>query len=252
MALADFKASLNLSDDDDLRGKLGVADYPALVEYEITQQDLDQIGQAPADWIEASKVTAMACESLSEVLSEKFHVSEDYLHRLNPEIQDWNSTNVVAVRIRVPNVLSGERLAAAAKIVVDCARYRMRALDGGGRIIASFPCSVAREGKAAPTGELHVATLAPAPNYTFDPKNYPESPRAQKVGGKLIIPPGPNNPVGVYWLGLNLPGFGIHGTPHPETIGRRESHGCFRLTNWDIIRLASMVTYSTPVEVTGF
>ncbi|MCX7887857.1 MAG: L,D-transpeptidase, partial [Verrucomicrobiae bacterium] len=67
--------------------------------------------------------------------------------------------------------------------------------------------------------------------------------------GKLIIPPGPNNPVGTAWIGLSKPGYGIHGTPHPEDIGRTESHGCFRLANWNAERLARIIEIGTPVEI---
>jgi lipoprotein-anchoring transpeptidase ErfK/SrfK len=89
--------------------------------------------------------------------------------------------------------------------------------------------------------------VAPHPNYTFDPANFPESARAQEIGRKLILPPGPRNPVGVYWVSLSLPGYGIHGTPHPETIGNMESHGCFRLCNWDAQALGESLILGTPV-----
>jgi lipoprotein-anchoring transpeptidase ErfK/SrfK len=96
---------------------------------------------------------------------------------------------------------------------------------------------------------LTVATLAPRPNYTFNPANFPDSPRAQEIGRKLILPPGPNNPVGVYWVSLSQPGYGIHGTPKPATIGNMESRGCFRLCNWDAYTLGRAVRVGTPVRI---
>jgi lipoprotein-anchoring transpeptidase ErfK/SrfK len=64
-----------------------------------------------------------------------------------------------------------------------------------------------------------------------------------------MIPPGPNNPVGTAWIGLNKQGYGIHGTPHPEEVGRTESHGCFRLSNWDAEYLSQLVAVGTPVNI---
>jgi lipoprotein-anchoring transpeptidase ErfK/SrfK len=87
------------------------------------------------------------------------------------------------------------------------------------------------------------------PNYTFDPAVFPESEEARNLGRKLIIPPGPNNPVGVAWIGLDRPGYGIHGTPNPEQVGRTESHGCFRLANWDARALLGLVRVGLPVVV---
>jgi lipoprotein-anchoring transpeptidase ErfK/SrfK len=249
-ALADFKKSRGLNGDDGLAEALGVKKCSALKTYVVTRQDVEKIGLAPADWVAAAAVPAMAAETLAEVLSEKFHASEDYLLRLNSELSGWG-TNAVGKTVTVPNVTGAADLSDAARIVIDCRQFRLRAMDATGRIVASFPCSVAADLSRVPTGSLSLAASAANPIYVFDPKNYPESPRAQEIGRKLIIPAGPNCPVGEYWLGLNKPGFGIHGTPHPDTIGRQESHGCFRLTNWDIVRLSKIIKFGTPVEVTG-
>ena len=96
---------------------------------------------------------------------------------------------------------------------------------------------------------LRVTVAIPNPDYTFDPALFPESTEARGLDRKLSIPPGPNNPVGVAWIGLDLPGYGIHGTPNPEHVGRTESHGCFRLANWDARTLLSLVWVGMPVTV---
>jgi len=94
-----------------------------------------------------------------------------------------------------------------------------------------------------------VTVVVSDPNYTFDPEVFPESAEARQLGRKLILPPGPNNPVGVAWIGLNLPGYGIHGTPDPEKVGRTESHGCFRLANWDAYTLLAHTWIGLAVSI---
>jgi lipoprotein-anchoring transpeptidase ErfK/SrfK len=96
---------------------------------------------------------------------------------------------------------------------------------------------------------LHIAAIAPNPNYTFDPALFPESPEAKELKTKLVLPSGPNNPVGLAWIGLDKPGYGIHGTPNPEQVGRTESHGCFRLANWNAEYLLRLVEIGVPVRV---
>lgn len=248
-ALLDFAHAQGLSEKA-ARAQLLAAPEPPTVPYTVTQADWDEVGQAPADYLEASTVPRMACTSLVEVLSERFHVSEPYLQHLNPAIGQWNAA-VVGASIAVPNVRPSSWHHSAARLEIDCQVFRIRAYDTDGTVVGSFPCSIARDKARVPTGELKLTAFAPNPNYTFDPAVFPESHRAQEIGRKLIIPPGPNAPVGVYWISISAPGFGIHGTPHPETIGRQESHGCFRMTNWDIVTLAGMVTAGTPVSVTG-
>ena len=247
VALRDYCQARGLSEAV-ARQALTADGNPAFFKHIVTTQELAEVGAAPADWLEASQAPRMACESLEGVLSEKYHVSEDYLRLLNPQVKDWHA-NLAGVAVIVPNSTAPRRRRTACRIEVDCRLFRLRAFDDAGQLAASFPCSIAMDRAKIPTGELHIASAAANPTYTFDPANYPESPRAQEIGKRLIIPAGPRTPVGVYWLGLNLPGFGIHGTNHPETIGRSESHGCFRLTNWDILKLAGMVKVGTPVTV---
>ena len=100
-----------------------------------------------------------------------------------------------------------------------------------------------------PIGELHVSVLVPHPNYTFDPAIFSDSPEAREASTKLVVPPGPNNPVGTVWIGLDKPGYGIHGTPVPEKVGRTESHGCFRLANWNAEYLLQLAWVGLPVFV---
>jgi len=220
------------------------ASPPLYVEYEVTTNDLAQIGRAPQDWRERSQVPAMAYETLTELVAEKFHTKENLIRALNPGL-----TNDVTT-LRVPNSLAAAyRPGKAARLHVSLAEKTIRALDDSGKVIALFPCSIAAAQEKRPVGTLTIVTAAANPNYTYDPVNFPELDAVQRGYGKLIIPPGPNNPVGTVWIGLSRPGYGIHGTPHPEMIGKTESHGCFRLANWNAERLLQIVSIGLPVEV---
>ena len=126
-------------------------------------------------------------------------------------------------------------------------RFEITAFDEKGKLIALFPCSIAAdEAKLPPASELQVTTLVPNPDYTYTPDRVSKD-------GRIVrrrFPPGPNNPVGTSWMGLTLlQSYGIHGTPKPETIGRAESHGCFRLANWNAVRLRKMCETGTSVVV---
>ncbi|MCS7049171.1 MAG: L,D-transpeptidase family protein [Verrucomicrobiae bacterium] len=222
---------------------------PLFVEYEVTEADRQQLGRAPLDWRERSQVPAMAYETLTELLAERFHCTERLLRELNP-----GATNESALTIwKVPNTQlpHAVRAPSVARLQVSLAQREVRALDAAGRVVALFPCSVAAVEEKRPVGTMTVTSVIARPNYTFDPENFPQLDPVQRAYGKLIIPPGPNNPVGAVWIGLSRPGLGIHGTPHPETVGRAESLGCFRVTNWNAERLRQVVTVGMEVEVTA-
>ena len=233
-------------------GPQAPAELPALLLYTnilVSADDLAQLGPFPKDWFERSKLPRLACETVRELLAERFHCSEVLIQRLNPQVTNW--TNVTAgVSVRLPHTLGETKpLRRAVRLRVYLAQKFIRAFDERDKVIAHFPCSIAAKQEKRPVGTLTVTTVVLAPNYTFDPANFPELDDQQKSYGKLILPPGPNNPVGTAWIGLSKPGYGLHGTPYPEEIGRTESHGCFRLANWNAERLARMIETGTPVEV---
>ena len=136
-----------------------------------------------------------------------------------------------------------------ARVHIRLADHVLEATTEEGQIVLHCPVSIARNVDKRPVGELHVIVVAPNPDYTWDPEVFAESPEAKELGRKLIIPPGPNNPVGLAWIGLDRPGYGMHGTPEPEKVGRTESHGCFRLANWDAVALLTFVKVGLPVIV---
>lgn len=248
-ALADYCRAASLPEAL-ARASLMNGRHPPFRIHIVSTQDLQQVGITPTDWLEASQCRSLSCESIEEWISERYHVKPRFLRELNPATQDWDRPPAGTLLL-VPNVLPERSPDPAASLDIDCAAFRLRAFDAGGRLLASFPCSIASDLSRVPAGELRTAAFAPDPVYVFDPANYPESPRAQEIGRRLVLPPGPNSPVGVYWIGLSAPGFGIHGTRHPDTIGSRESHGCFRLTNWDVTTLARMLRPGAPVRVIG-
>jgi lipoprotein-anchoring transpeptidase ErfK/SrfK len=213
------------------------------------------IAPVPESWVERSKLKSMGYSRLREKIAEQFHVSEAFLRILNPAVRDWTTLGE-GTPLKVPS-LNPVATTRAEYLEISLSRKVIVARDTNGRAMASFPCSIAAKEEKRPLGWLTITKLALNPDYLFDPAIFPEIPETATMTSKLMIPPGPRNPVGAVWMSLEptsrgkaLSGTGIHGTPHPEDIGKTESHGCFRLTNWDAQRLARLVRINTPVLVT--
>ena len=220
---------------------------PVLKPHTFSAEELAKLQPVADTWLGKSAQTALAYATPLEMVAELFRASPGYLRKLNPDF-NWESVLPGAV-ITVPAVERPALSGHATKLHVRLAEHELEATDETGRVIAHFPVSIARQVEKRPVGELHVTVVAPDPDYTFNPDVFPESPEARELGRKLILPPGPNNPVGLAWIGLDRPGYGIHGTPEPEKVGRTESHGCFRLANWDALTLLELVWVGLPVEV---
>ena len=250
-AIRGFQQSTGLSIngllDKETKAKLTLS-APALTEYIVTSTDVASVHPVPETWLEKSERESMAYGTVLELVAEKFRAHPNLIKRLNPAV-DWSKPVLPGLHLQVPNVERANINGTASRIVIFLAGRRLQVLDESGNLIAQFPVSIARMVEKRPVGLLHVVVVAPNPDYTFDPELFSDSPEAKTIGHKLIIPPGPNNPVGVVWIGLDRPGYGIHGTPEPENVGRTESHGCFRLANWDAETLLSLVQVGIPVEV---
>ena len=211
----------------------------------VTSTELAQVGVVPVGWAEKAAATRLPYESALEMYAELYHCSEAFLRQLNPGVV-WDFL-APGTTFRAPRTGGGPRHSfLARRIVISLGAHTLRVFDRDQRLLAQFPVSIGQSNPERLIGTHEIINHAANPGYTFDPENYPESPETRR----LSIPPGPNNPVGVYWIGLGAPGIGIHGTPRPETIGTPESHGCFRLLNWDVRRLAEMADIGTVVEVT--
>ncbi len=232
--------------DDATRGVL-LLTAPALKEYVISADDLDGLKPVPDTWLGKSQADALGYATALEEVAERFRANPKFLQQINPDV-DW--ANITAgVHLQVPAVERPPVTKTAARILIALEARELEVVDDGGAVLAHFPVSIARMVEKRPVGELHVKVIIPDPNYTFDPAVFPESDEGRELGRKLVVPPGPNNPVGVAWIGLDLPGYGIHGTPEPEKVGRTESHGCFRLANWDARTLLNLVRVGLPVVV---
>ena len=230
--------------DEPTRDAIGEPGEPFLT-YTVTASDLDSIMPKPASWIAKSKVARLGYNDIWELLAEKFHCTRGYLKALNPGVTELTAgTEVIG-----PKVFPAAPIPPAASLRILLSETSIEALDADGRVIAFFPCSIARDKNKRPHGLLTVKVVDPNPDYTFDPALFADAAKAEGITHKMVLPPGPRNPVGTTWVGLSLPGYGIHGTPDPEAISRTQSHGCFRLANWNAEKVLKMVRVGTPVDV---
>ena len=228
--------------DADTREKLTL-DSLVLTNYIVTTTDLARLQPLGKTWLEKSQQTALDYETELELVAEKSHSHPLLIQKLNPNV---NWSNILAGTIlKIPDVNYLATADKAALVTIHLSGKFLEAFDENTNLLAHFPCSIAARFDKRPVGELHVVVVAPDPNYTFDPELFPEASETQK----LVLPPGPNNPVGVAWIGLDKTGYGIHGTPAPVQCGRTESHGCFRLANWDAEYLLKLAWVGMPVDV---
>jgi len=235
----------NLDDATALALRLGA--YDVLKSYTIQQADLDQvIGKLPANWVAKSQLKFLGYESLGSCLAERFHCSTGLLASLNPKV---NFANLKATdTICAPCIVKPSPGPLAKRLEINLAQKVIRVFGTDDKLIALFHCSIAANPAKRPSGEATVTSVTVDPIYCFDPAMWPE---VKNVDQKLMIAPGPRNPVGRCWIALSLRGYGIHGTPNPEMIGKTGSHGCFRMTNWDAMRLGMMVRAGTTVVFVG-
>jgi lipoprotein-anchoring transpeptidase ErfK/SrfK len=220
---------------------------PLFVDYFVTPEDLARLEPLSPTWLGKSQQRALEFETVLELVAEQSKCRPSLVRSLNPTV-DWTRIGA-GTRLRLPNTTRQEPDRPAAFVLINLSERTLRAYDTNTNLLALFPCSIGRVASKRPTGELHVEVRIPNPNYTFNPAIFPESSEGRELGRKLVVAPGPNNPVGTAWIGLDKPGYGIHGTPIPEKVGRTESHGCFRLANWDAEYLLQLVWNSMPVRV---
>jgi lipoprotein-anchoring transpeptidase ErfK/SrfK len=260
-------------------GSAGLPEVPATIAYTITPEDAAGpfVPEIPSDLMQQSTLPALGYTSALEALAERFHTTSALLRRLNPE-----ATFAASEQIQVPNVdplvgpverpdISPEARAAEKReassrpagtagrgapqpntvgdrpdvvVTVNKQESALTVTDTTGATLLFAPVTTGSEQDPLPIGEWTVKGVQFNPPFHYNPDLFWD---ADPSHSKAKLPPGPNNPVGLVWIDLDKEHYGIHGTPEPSTVGRTQSHGCVRLTNWDALRLAGMVKPGTRV-----
>ena len=262
-------------------GNTGTAAAEPITKYRITAEDAAGpfIDRIPTDMMDMAKLPALGYTSLLEALAERFHTTPAFLKQLNPGL-----TFAAEQEIQVPNVepmalpappapkepaakgTAGNRPAAGPGssgaatappaaapqkpdviVTVAKANSAVTVTDAGGSVVFYAPVTTGSEHDPLPIGEWKVTGVQLNPTFRYNPDLFWD---ADPSHSKATIPPGPNNAVGLVWIDISKEHYGLHGTPEPSTIGRTQSHGCVRLTNWDALKLASLVKPGTRVVFT--
>ncbi|HEY0334603.1 MAG TPA: L,D-transpeptidase [Stenotrophomonas sp.] len=214
---------------------------PVLTSYTLTDADVAgpfvAVPDEPAD---QAKLPTLGYASIEEALGERFHTDPALLRALNPGVDLQRAGSA----LQVPNVDPAATLPKAAKLVVDKSDSTVSLLDAQGKVVAQFPASSGSEHDPLPIGNWKILGLSRNPKFHYNPKLFWD---AEPGDQKATLPAGPNNPVGPVWIDLSKPHYGIHGTPEPARVGKTQSHGCVRLTNWDVLQVAGAVDASVPV-----
>lgn len=219
---------------------------------------VNPLPKAPA---EQAKLTTLAYRSAMEKLAEMFHTTPAVLVALNspdtplrpgspvvfpnalPFSRDYDAKLPAAWRKTLTDLNVDARQPQGTQVVVDKSDQVLRVLNAQGKLVAQFTATMGSEHDPLPIGRWKIQGFSYNPPFHYNPSLFWD---ARKSAKEALLPPGPNGPVGVIWLDLSKPHYGIHGTPEPSTIGRAESHGCIRLTNWDAARLSLMIKPGTP------
>ncbi|HSP34819.1 MAG TPA: L,D-transpeptidase [Thermoanaerobaculia bacterium] len=234
-------------DEQTFRRLAAEAQYaPVVKTFTLTADDVKgPFRHIPDDVYEKAKLPHLGYESLKEELSEKFHCTEDFLDVLNPDVKFGDLA--AGAKIVVPNVR--EPMTAdqpdIARIIISIAGNSLNGFGANGNIIFHAPSTLGSGYDPSPTETLHIVKIVQAPSFHYDPTLYHEVPDSEP---DAQLPSGPNTPVGVVWMALSKPHYGIHGNPEPDSIGYNSSHGCVRLTNWDAEEVSHRATQGTQVS----
>jgi lipoprotein-anchoring transpeptidase ErfK/SrfK len=246
------------------------------VPYTVTEADLQSVGQLPGNVAEKAKLKFLPYRDPADAIAEKFHCDTHFLEQLNPgklkgvkagdqlmvpnvepfelasvkDIQPGSETasqaaNEVEDQPEIQASTPGESAPRNVSIKVDT-KTNMLGVFEAEKLIAAYPITVGSTHTASPIGDWKVRGIAKLPRFRHDKEMLEHG---QRSGNFYMLAPGPRNPVGVMWIALNKKGIGIHGTDDPTSIGRAVSHGCIRLANWDVVRLATKIKQGDNVSI---
>jgi lipoprotein-anchoring transpeptidase ErfK/SrfK len=249
----------------------------SLVRYQITADDVAGpfVESIPTDLMAQSKLPALSYRSVAEALAERFHTTPEFLQTVNqgvefvadtvimvpnvdpmvpPALRDKTMTQAdntrpvgTSGRGAPPQAASQESPKPSVTVKVSRSSSSLSVTGEDGRVIFFAPVTTGSEHDPLPIGEWKVRGVQYNPPFHYNPELFWDAAEGQS---KATIPPGPNGPVGLVWIDLSKPHYGLHGSPEPSKIGKTQSHGCVRLTNWDALRLATLVQPGTPVVFT--
>ncbi|MDF2994590.1 MAG: hypothetical protein K0R27_227 [Xanthobacteraceae bacterium] len=247
-AVAQFRRQERLGEGDEMdeqtwRALGGDTAGDIVTEYVLSKKDASMkfARRIPRDYARQAAMRRLAYTSAEEMFAERFHMSDGLLRALNPRAKYRKAGE----RILVVSVERAPPQAAVERIDAVKSTGMVVVYGPGDTILASYPATIGSSETPSPEGEYSVKRIARNPTYHYDPEKNFQQGRNKR---KLVLPPGPNNPVGTVWIALSKPTFGIHGTPEPSQVSKTSSHGCVRLTNWDADELADLVKPGVPVR----
>ena len=250
---------------------------PVFISYTVTEADVQTVGQLPSQVPEQAKLKFLPYRDVADAIAEKFHSDIHFLEQLNPgKLKGLKAGD----QLKVPNVdpfelasvkdiKPGSETASQAanevedqsetqtptpgesagprnvSIKVDTKTNRLGVFEAE-KLIAAYPVTIGSAHNMSPVGEWKVRGISKLPTFRYDKEMLEHGERS---GNFHMLAPGPRNPVGVMWIALNKKGIGIHGTNDPGSIGRAASHGCIRLANWDVVRLATKLKTGDKVSI---
>jgi lipoprotein-anchoring transpeptidase ErfK/SrfK len=254
---------------------------PAFTDYTVIDADLENIGPVPSSVTAQAKLKFLPYRDAAEAIAEKFRCDVRFLNELNPgktraikpgdhlkvpnvepfelgvvkDIKPGSEMNSDVANDLTDDSIGGNQAVPPnsgppptppiISVKIDTKTNMLGVFDSD-KLVAAYPVTIGSTQTATPIGEWKVQRVVKLPRFRWDPAMLKYGRRS---GNFHMLPPGPNSPVGVIWIALNKKGIGIHGTNEPETIGHAVSHGCIRLANWDVARLAQKVKPGVPVSI---
>ena len=250
---------------------------PVFVSYTVTEADVQNVGPLPSQVPEEAKLKFLPYRDVADAIAEKFHSDIHFLEQLNPhKLKGLKAGD----QLKVPNVEpfelasvkdikpGSETASQAANEVEDQpetqaptpgesgasrnvatkvdTKTNMLGVFEAEKLIAAYPVTIGSAHNTSPIGDWKVRGISKLPTFRYDKEMLEHGERS---GNFYMLRPGPRNPVGVMWIALNKKGIGIHGTNDPGSIGRAASHGCIRLANWDVVRLATKIKTGDNVSI---